>query len=339
MIKSRIGWLFVTLALIPAMPLSGQHVNQSEIAAAAQIYGYNLAQGNWSYTPAPCSAIPGFVMLHYRRGYPDGAESNFTALVPRSFGHVHIVPVLYHGATPFVPAPGNPRNFVLFDSLAEPVMLTGPKHENRWLERASCYAEMTGGNDFLSASGAGPGIAGQPSPTVRVTIQGKTARVLFAERDSYHSYRMWDLLFNRNGKIKSAQTQEQSVYASKIARSEAPAVGPEVQSPGNIAAQPVTTEAEAAREAASQPARLSTAQAQQQASIESEQSLSAPVAPVSPSARSEPENTEVQSSDAKNRGAEASQPGWKLIVNPPQPLSKFVPNAPPPRSKTIPDPQ
>lgn len=331
MIKFHSGWLLPALALAAVLPVAAQQPRQDEVAAAAQIYGYNLAEGNWTYSPASCEAMPSVILFHYRRAYPDGAESNFTALVPRSMGHVRIVPVLYHGATPFVPAPRNPRNFALFNSLAVSATVSGPHPEKRWLELASCYAEMTGGNDFLSAAVASPGIAGQPSPTLSVTIQDKTARVLFAERDGDHTYRLWDLLFNRDGRIKFVQTQGQSVYAPKIARSTALASIPETQPAKNAAAQPTPSLAmNTARESASRPVQLSTSQADQHASIESEptQPASVPIAAVSPNSVAE----------SQNASAQPSQPGWKLIVNPPQPPSKFIPNAPAPPGTTVGNP-
>lgn len=331
MTNFRSGWLLPALALAAVLPVVAQQPRQDEVATAAHIYGYNLAEGNWIYSPASCEAMPGVVLFHYHRAYSDGAESNFTALVPRSMGHVRIVPVLYHGATPFVPAPRNPRNFTLFNSLVDTADISGPNAEKHWLELASCYAEMTGGNDFLSAPIASPEIAGQPSPTVGVTIQDKTARVIFAERDSDHTYRVWDLLFNRDGRIKLAQTQEQSVYAPKIARSTIPAAIPETQPAKNTAAQPTSSPAmNTARETASRPIQLSTSQADQHASIESEptQPAPAPAAGVSPSPVAE----------SQNASAQPSQPGWKLVVNPPQPPSKFIPNAPTPPGTTVGNP-
>lgn len=327
MIKSRSGWPFIALAFALVLPAMGQQPRQTDVAAAAKIYGYNLTEGNWIYSPAHCDAMPGVVLLHYHRSYPDGAESNFTALVPRSMGRVRIVPVLYHGATPFVPASKNPRNFALFNSLTEPVTI-GSKQEKRWLERASCYAEMTGGNDFLGALGAGPAIASQPSPTVRVTVQGKTAHVLFAERDSYHTYRLWELLFNREGKIKSAQTQEESVYATGIARSTVPMQHPKTTSEAAAAQSMRSQTGEIVKESASRPAPLSTSQPQQRASIEPNQPApsAAPIATLSTSPASEPQITQP------------AQPGWKLVLNPARPPAKFIPNAPPPPSKSIPNP-
>lgn len=330
MINFRPGWLLSALALAAVLPAVAQQPRQDEVAAAAQIYGYNLAEGNWAYSPASCEAMPSVTLFHYHRAYPDGAESNFTALVPRSMGHVRIVPVLYHGATPFVPAPRNPRNFALFNSLAAPAAISGPNAEKYWLELASCYAEMTGGNDFLSAPVASPGIAGQPSPTVGVAIHDKTAHVVFAERDGYHTYRVWDLLFNRDGRIKLVQTQERSVYSPKIARSSAPAGIPETQPAQNAAAQSAPSPAmNTARESGGRPVQLSTSQAAQQASIESEptQPPSAP-AGVVPNPVAEPQNVSAQ----------PSQPGWKLIVNPPQPPSKFIPNAQAPPGTTVGNP-
>ena len=89
--------------------------HQGELAETAKIYGYNFEAENWSYEQTVCPPMPENILLHYRQIFPDGTESLFTALIPRGAGRVHVVPVLYHNATPFVPAPRNPNNYVLFD--------------------------------------------------------------------------------------------------------------------------------------------------------------------------------------------------------------------------------
>ncbi len=92
-------------------------MRQRELAEAARIYGYNIEEGNWSYEQTLCAPMPETILLHYSQKFSDATESLFTAVVPRASGRIGIVPVLYRNATPFVPAPKNPRNYALFNNL------------------------------------------------------------------------------------------------------------------------------------------------------------------------------------------------------------------------------
>ena len=56
---------------------------QREINAEATFFGYDLNAGEWDYDETSCPAIPDQLILHYRRQFSGGAQSLFTALVPR----------------------------------------------------------------------------------------------------------------------------------------------------------------------------------------------------------------------------------------------------------------
>lgn len=171
----------------------------SEIAESATIYGYDLAAGGWSSTKAHCAALPDVILLQYRRTFPDGAQSRFTAVTPRTAGRVRIVPVLYHGATPFVPAATNPRNYALFNEL---VQQAGGGAQGR-VRLSGCYAELTGGD-------AGPlpetrvDIAGAPGPTLHLEPESKTSSVTLASRATPDSYHVWSVSFDKKGRVTKA---------------------------------------------------------------------------------------------------------------------------------------
>lgn len=175
----------------------------TDIKESARIYGYDLETGTWRSTQARCAALPDVILLHYLKIFPDGAQSRFTAVVPRVAGSVRIVPVLYHGATPFVPAATNPRNYALFNQL---VQQSGGE-PNR-LELSGCYAELTGG-DSGPLPETRPAIAGAPEPTVHLEPESKSSSVTLASRSTPESYQVWVVSFNDKGQVTKATARVQ----------------------------------------------------------------------------------------------------------------------------------
>ncbi|MGB7188549.1 MAG: hypothetical protein WBD10_00290 [Acidobacteriaceae bacterium] len=186
---------------------------KSELTRAARIYGYDVAEGNWTVEQAFCAAMPDTILLRYHLEFSGGAESLFIAAVPRASGRIRIVPVLYRGATPFVPAPTNPRNVALFNQLAPQ-----PFGKGNSVELSACYAALTGAR-VNPDTGSAPkvGIAGAPAPTVHLEPQGKLLGVTLATRESASAYKVWDLSLNQAGRVRSVTTQDQPVYTAKSA--------------------------------------------------------------------------------------------------------------------------
>lgn len=211
----------LTLALlaVAAAPVSGQRATLSmsagdqaipqarsaEITESAKIYGYDLGAGNWTVARAHCAALPEVVLLQYHRTFPDGAQSRFTAVVPRAAGRVRIVPVLYHGATPFIPAATNPRNYDLFNQL---VRQSGGTQGR--VELSGCYAVLTGG-DAGPLPEARPSIAGAPGATLHLDPESKSSSVTLASHATPESYRVWSVSFDGKGRVKKARTLDQPV--------------------------------------------------------------------------------------------------------------------------------
>ena len=316
---------FTSRPLIAQQPGSIQHLAADAMSAAdradladhgrdlneaARVYGYNLAAGNWTYEQTLCSSMPDTILLHYTRKFPDGAESLFTALVPRGAGHVRIVPVLYRGATPFLPAPKNPRNYALFNELVPSAASTGTD----WLELSACYAELAGGRvDLQSAEHGNIGIAAAPSATIHLQEQDKTARVTLATREGMNSYDLWSISLDRHGRVTAATTEDLTVTASGPVPQTQSATTTELAHP----ASPAQTNDQAAVTSAEKPPAEVNGQAVTAAP------LTAPLATASFTSTSE------QASD---------QPGWKYILHPAEPPSKIVPPAPPPPEKISPAP-
>lgn len=325
-----------------------------ELAESAKVYGYNLEAENWSYEQTLCASMPHTILLHYFQRFSDGTESLFTVLVPRGQGRLRVVPILYHNATPYLPAPRNPSNYALFNQLVpESIASADIASTNRWLELSACYAELTGASiDFSSNRTASIGIAQAPAATIHLDAQGKTAHVMFADRDGSHAYRMWKISFSREGRVIAAGTENYSVYAAKAQ--------PQAQTPLQL--QPSATAgtqqpAEASGSSPEQvPEQVQTRNGQSGQRAEAEPAQPEPTATAPPhpaaaaaqpvaAATAQPASGTRQTAAVSApqgpipaSGREAPEPGWKFIPQPPQPTSVFIPSAPPPPEKMMPKP-
>jgi hypothetical protein len=316
--------------------------HKDDLVEAARIYGYNLEAGNWSYQQTLCAPMPETMLLHYFKNYPDGTQSLFTALVPRGAGRVRIVPVHYRNATPYLPAPKNPRNYALFNDLVSP-----STSGRDWLELSACYAELTGGYTYVPPAHDDIGIAGAPSATVHVDVRDKSTSVTFAEREGARTYRIWSIAFNRNGRITGAGTEERSVIAANAAQQAEPST--KIQET-NL---PTETKVQAAQagtvKAVTQPASESalTLANGPAESVPPSKAQPAPTAPTT--ARTFPAAPPTAQPAANAAAAakptvsasvneSASEPGWKYVLQPVQPPSKLIAPAPPPSEKVTPNP-
>ena len=320
-------WTFAALALALALSISHSanaqrlapdaisvadsaalQARQGEIAAAARIYGYDLEEGNWSYQQAVCSPMPETILLHYIHKFPDGTESLFTAAVPRGAGRVRIVPVFYRNATPFVPAPKNPRNYALFNDLVpQAVSRSGTAANDNWLQLSVCYAELTGDSASVpTGSGGELAIAGEPQATIHQDVQDHTTRVTFSGRESARGYIIWSVSFNKNGRVIAAGSEDHSVYVAKAT--------PQVQ-PAAAASMPEANRAEEIPEESQEPSAAN-----------------------APSAVNPARASALPAANSACASEQASEPGWKVMPHPEEPDWKTM--APPstPPEKVVPEP-
>lgn len=300
---------------------------RSEIIESAEIYGYNLVAGNWTYRQTLCAPLPQTILLHYSERFPDGTESLFTALVPRGQGRVRIVPVLYRNATPFVPAPRNPRNYALFNSLVpQNIAAQELASLHNWLELSACYAEMAGADINIPKGGSvEAGVASAPTATIHIDSQHKSSLVTFADRETRGTFRVWSISYNHAGRVTAAGTEAYPVYPSRTA---APQPVEAAQTPEATAPEQAPAPVEASvptQPSSAPPLSASTVKANTVA----EGSASSTPAP-QPAA---PANAVEQTSQTQT-----TEPGWKFIPQAPQPPSKIIVSAPQPPSKIVPPP-
>jgi len=194
------------------------HGKRSEIAAEAAFFGYNLSASEWDYDAATCPVMPGQLTVHYRRHFPNGVESLFTALVPRGAGRVWVVPVLYRNATPFRSATGSQRSIAVFNRVV-PADLAAKavQPEGNWLAYALCYADVVYGNaNILSRPGTEVGLSHAPLPLLRMSEAGSARSIVFTDRNAPGEYLVWNLTLNDKGQMLGATSQQLSDYVTKV---------------------------------------------------------------------------------------------------------------------------
>lgn len=327
--QHRVQLVHLAPAAMSAQDSNTVQARQAELIQATRIYGYNIEAGNWTYDQTLCAFMPQTILLRYRQIFPDGTESLFTALVPRESGRVRIVPVLYRNATPFVPAPQNPRNAALFNELVPPeIAARALSADGDWLELGACYAEMTGARVHLPPGATVRiGVADAPTATLHLDSKTRTSRITFADQVTASQYRVWSIALNRQGRVTSARTQDYPIY---IAKTTSPVVSPSLPS-----SQPATglapENASATQGIQPKPGIPAPSIQPVQPAYSSPQTQQPAIAGMRP-ATPQPEAVRPSATDQTN------EPGWKFIPQAPLPPSKFVPSAPPPPSKIIPEP-
>ncbi len=203
--------------LAPA-DLSLIHAKHGEIVAEAAFFGYNLGAGEWDYDAGACPIMPGHLVVHYRRHFPNGAESLFTALVPRAAGRVWVIPVLYRNAIPFNSATGSQRSIAVFNRVVPADLAAkAAQPDGNWLAYALCYADVVYGNaNILSRPGTEVGLSRAPLPLLRVSEAGSARSIVFTDRNAPGEYLVWNLTLNDKGQMLAATSQQLSDYVAKV---------------------------------------------------------------------------------------------------------------------------
>ncbi len=197
--------------------LSLIRARQREIATEAAFFGYNLSASEWDYDEATCPAMPDQLLLHYRRSFSGGAQSLFTAIVPRSAGRVWVVPVLYRNATPFRSATGSERSIAVFNRLVPAdIAAKGVQADGKWLAFALCYADIVYGNaNILSRPGTEVGLSRAPLPLLHLSEATTARSIVFTDRNAPGEYMVWNLTLNEQGRLIAATAQQLSDYVAK----------------------------------------------------------------------------------------------------------------------------
>lgn len=199
---------------------------QHEITMEAAMFGYDLNHGRWSYDETECPAIPNALLLHYRTAAgANGAQSLFTAVVPRGQGRVLVNPVLYHGATPFAAAIGQQRTMSVFNQ-AVPVETAKQElqPDGHWLVLAICFAEIAGAEPRVPEH---PELETElikaPPPILRVSEVKGTTDIQFTGRETPTGYTVWNISVNTQGRAVEAASATYQNYTGRPVVAQEPA--------------------------------------------------------------------------------------------------------------------
>jgi hypothetical protein len=200
------------------------HDRAHELIDEATFHGYDLSTGSWTWNQTICPQLPDSILLHYSSHQAGGAESRFTALVPRHEGRIRVVPVYYHSVTPFHPAVKSSRNFAIFNAAVPPdIALKSTDPQGDWLSLAACYVEMVGGEPNIpNDPSLVPETLLAPQPQIDVAAVQQTRLIRFTDRDAENQYLVWTLSLNRKGQVISADSQTYPSYAAKISNPPVP---------------------------------------------------------------------------------------------------------------------
>jgi hypothetical protein len=191
---------------------------QHEITMEAAMFGYDLNHGRWSYDETECPEIPNALLLHYRTSAAtNGAQSLFTAIVPRGQGRVLVNPVLYHGATPFEAAIGQKRTISVFNQ-AVPAAIAerDVQPEGHWLTLAICYAEIAGSEPRVPEHpDLEAPLTKAPLPTIRLSEPKGAMEIQFTGREAPTDYTVWTIGVNAQGRAVEADSVTYPNYTGR----------------------------------------------------------------------------------------------------------------------------
>lgn len=191
---------------------------QTAIAAEARFFGYDLSLPGWNFDASACPAMPDELVLHYRRPFASGAESLFTALVPRGAGRVYVVPILYRNATPFLNATGSPRSIAVFNRVVPAsVAAAAIQPDGKWLAMALCYADIVYGNaNVVSRSGDVVGLARAPEAVLHISEASPARSIVFTDRNAPGQYLVWTITLDGKGRITAASALQLPDYVAHV---------------------------------------------------------------------------------------------------------------------------
>ncbi|TCK75703.1 hypothetical protein [Acidipila rosea] len=197
---------------------------KAELLERARFFSYDLSSGSWTASEAFCPVMPDYMMMHFVRPEPNGAESLFTALVPRQQGRVEIIPVYYRSATPFHSAARSRHNYAIYNRVVPAAELPTNMKRN-WLAYGACYAEMVGGPMSLLLKGkSSPRMMTVAGPAADVSETGRLTQIRFAARTARQHYDSWTLDLDKEGRLRKARCDRQAASPPYVNSPPAPTV-------------------------------------------------------------------------------------------------------------------
>lgn len=190
-----------------------------EIAQEAEFFGYDLNSGSWTYDQVLCPDMPEALILHYRSRSRTGAESLFTAIVPKESGRVMVVPVLFRGAIPFHAAAGSQRSITAFNqAIPKEIAEKAAQEDGPWLMLGMCYAAVAGAEPQVpERMNTDVALVRAPVPTLRMNSGNGSREILFSDRNNPGQYMVWSITLTNQGRVTAASARTFADYKAQKA--------------------------------------------------------------------------------------------------------------------------
>jgi hypothetical protein len=206
------------------MPQSDQLLtsnDESSVAEHAQMNGFNLDQGKWTYEQIVCPAFPNHLFLRYIQNRGVNDITVFSASIPRNGeGRVRVIPIQRRSYSLFSPAPINAMTISAFNHIRAE---EGEGQSLSWLGNALCYAALAGAAPHISSEGESGAGKAAPAFTAILEVPERGGEVIrFVDSGATPRPMAWTMTFSPKGKlIKATHSATYSVTTHPVPRNSA----------------------------------------------------------------------------------------------------------------------
>jgi hypothetical protein len=183
---------------------------RAELSREAALANFDISQPAWHYEQVVCPAFPDYVFLAFGHGADEEGSSRFTAILPRDSAEVHIISTYAHGLLPFEASWNRPGSFEVFNGILRQERGRTPlSYAPNWLLIGICYAELSGYPVQVLSTLPLPDLtldllrlnANRPQMVIG---SNQSAHVTFSDVSRPNATTNWDLGFNHEGELTSA---------------------------------------------------------------------------------------------------------------------------------------
>lgn len=173
--------------------LSTEH---AALVRATHFYDYDLGNGNWTVNQAVCSEATGYLIVQMSEGGP-GAESFFTAVIPRRGGTIRIIPLLHQGIRNRWKFGEDEQQWQFLEKVIPVGDAARGKATADWMHLAGCYAALEG----VSIDS----VNDKDSVLVEKDPSGPVHEVAFAGTEPDGEPITWRIQYDSHGKISAME--------------------------------------------------------------------------------------------------------------------------------------
>lgn len=179
-----------------------------DVERAAELYGYEISAATWVHSQVQCPVLSDDLLVRFRQSRPKGANSLFTAIVPRARNPVRVVPLIYNGVEANGVFEDSPAVRGLIDKMTADALKSnapdaaGATQVGRWNDVAECLAAVAG------ADSASAGAAFHSGPIIEFSASSdphkmSVRRMTFTASGPDIRGQAFEILFDGRAHVKS----------------------------------------------------------------------------------------------------------------------------------------